>query len=79
MRTRICFTLALQGAARSGVDGDMMFAEPWEAKAFAIIVKLGASGTFHLAEWVDAFSREVAAATAIEAAGGRPRPTTSSG
>ena len=54
-------------------DGDMSFAEPWEAKAFAIIVRLAQTGHFSWAEWVDCFSKEVAAATAIEAAGGRPK------
>ncbi len=54
------------------VDGDMTFAEPWEAKAFAIIVKLTQAGHFTWPEWVEHFSREVAAATEIEAAGGQP-------
>ena len=54
------------------VDGDMTFAEPWEAKAFAIIVKLTQSGHFTWPEWVEHFSREVAAATAVEVAGGQP-------
>ena len=54
------------------VDGDMTFAEPWEAKVFAIIVKLAQSGHFTWPEWVDCFSKEVAAATSIEAAGGSP-------
>ena len=54
------------------VDGDLTFAEPWEAKAFAIIVKLTQSGHFTWPEWVERFSQEVAAATAVEAAGGRP-------
>jgi nitrile hydratase accessory protein len=44
-------------------DDDVSFAEPWEAKAFAIILKLSAAGHFTWAEWVDTFSREVAAAT----------------
>jgi nitrile hydratase accessory protein len=50
-------------------DDDVRFAEPWEAKAFAIILKLSAAGHFSWAEWVDTFSREVAAATAAAAAG----------
>ena len=52
------------------VDGDMKFSEPWEAKAFAIIVKLAQAGHFTWTEWVECFSKEVAAATAVEAAGG---------
>lgn len=55
------------------VDGDMKFAEPWEAKAFAIIVKLAQEGHFSWAEWVECFSKEVAAASAVEAAGGNPK------
>jgi nitrile hydratase accessory protein len=57
-----------------GVDADVAFAEPWEAKAFAIVVKLAESGHFTWSEWVECFSKEVAAATAVEEAGGRPKP-----
>jgi nitrile hydratase accessory protein len=52
------------------VDADLKFAEPWEARAFAIIVKLAQAGYFSWSEWVECFSKEVAAATAVEAAGG---------
>jgi nitrile hydratase accessory protein len=45
------------------------FAQPWEARAFALVVKLADSGYFTWAEWVECFSKEVAAATAAEAAG----------
>jgi len=55
------------------VDGAMTFAAPWEAKAFAIIVELAQAGHFSWAEWVECFSKEVAAATAVEAAGGTPK------
>lgn len=48
---------------------DMKFAEPWEARAFAIVVKLADGGYFTWPEWVECFSKEVAAATAEEAAG----------
>jgi nitrile hydratase accessory protein len=51
-------------------DDDVRFAEPWEAKAFAIILNLSAAGHFTWAEWVETFSTEVAAATAAAAAGG---------
>jgi nitrile hydratase accessory protein len=51
-------------------DDDVRFAEPWEAKAFAIILNLSAAGHFTWAEWVETFSAEVAAATAAAAAGG---------
>ena len=52
-----------------GIDADVKFAEPWEAKAFAIIVELSLAGHFSWSDWVDCFSKEVAAATALEAAG----------
>ncbi len=55
------------------VDADMKFAEPWEARAFAIIVKLAQAGYFSWSEWVECFSQEVAAATTVEAAGGQPK------
>ncbi len=50
-------------------EADVHFAEPWEAKAFAIVVQMSAAGHFSWAEWVDCFSREVKAAAALEAAG----------
>jgi nitrile hydratase accessory protein len=50
-------------------DDDVKFAEPWEAKAFAIILKLTSAGHFTWSEWVDCFSVEVRAATAAEASG----------
>lgn len=56
-----------------GVDADVAFAEPWEAKAFAIVVNLAEAGHFTWSEWVECFSKEVAAATAVEAAGGRAK------
>jgi nitrile hydratase accessory protein len=52
-------------------DDDVSFAEPWEAKAFAIIVQLSAAGHFTWAEWVDCFARELAAASAAAAAGSK--------
>ena len=55
------------------VDADMTFAEPWEARAFAIIVQLAQAGHVSWGEWVECFSKEVAAASAFEAAGGSPR------
>jgi nitrile hydratase accessory protein len=55
-------------------EDDVTFAEPWEAKAFAIILKLTGSGHFTWSEWVDCFSVEVRAATDAEA-NGKPAPT----
>jgi nitrile hydratase accessory protein len=56
-----------------GFDAEATFAEPWEAKAFAIVIKLAEAGHFTWPEWVECFAKEVAAATAVEAAGGRPK------
>jgi nitrile hydratase accessory protein len=58
----------------TGDDADFKFAEPWEAKIFAIIVGLSKDGHFSWADWVECFSKEVAAATAVEAAGGDELP-----
>ena len=49
-------------------DGPV-FAEPWQAQAFALAVKLSEEGHFTWGEWVDCLSREVARATAAEASG----------
>ncbi len=62
----ICKSLPL------AVDDEIKFNEPWEARAFAIIVQLANAGQFTWAEWVECFSKEVAAAAAVEAAGGAP-------
>jgi len=68
--------------ARPGADGlpplclttaeaeQVHFTEPWEARAFAMVVQLSSAGYFTWPEWVECFSREVAAATSIERAGG---------
>lgn len=67
-------TSSLQGKALpSCLDSDQVFQEPWEAKAFAIIVNMAQDGHFTWAEWVEIFSKEVAAATAAEAAGETPK------
>ncbi len=54
-------------------DPALKFAEPWEAKAFAIIVKLAEDGVIAWPDWVACFSREVAKATAAEARGETPK------
>ena len=56
--------------ARTPSNDDRPFSAPWEAKAFAIVVELAQAGHFTWAEWVVCFSAEVAAAAAVEAAGG---------
>ena len=42
-------------------DGPV-FNQPWEAKAFALAVRLSESGCFTWSEWVKIFSREIKAA-----------------
>ena len=41
---------------------DPVFAEPWEAHAFALAVKLSEAGLFTWAEWSSALAEELAAA-----------------
>ena len=54
-------------------NDDVKFNEPWEARAFAIVVRMTNSGHFTWAEWVECFSKEVAEATAVEASAGTPK------
>ena len=42
-------------------DGPV-FSQPWEAKAFALTVRLSEAGCFSWPEWVRIFSREITAA-----------------
>lgn len=43
-------------------EGEPVFAEPWEAQAFALAVRLSADGHFTWKEWAAALSDELAAA-----------------
>lgn len=45
-------------------DEGQVFAEPWQAQAFAMTVELHAQGRFTWPEWVEVFSAEIAAAKA---------------
>jgi len=54
-------------------DGDMVFKEPWEARAFSLIVSLSQAGHFTWSEWVDCFAVQVTKATDVEAAGQTPK------
>jgi nitrile hydratase accessory protein len=48
-----------------GRDGDApVFAEPWQAHAFALAVKLHERGVFTWREWADALSEQIAMAQA---------------
>jgi nitrile hydratase accessory protein len=44
--------------------GGPVFREPWEAKAFAMAVRLAEQGVFTWAEWTEALSGEIAVARA---------------
>ena len=43
-------------------EGGPVFAEPWQAQAFALAVKLSAEGHFTWKEWADALGAELKAA-----------------
>ena len=51
---------ALPSLPRS--EGEPVFAEPWEAQAFALAVRLSADGRFTWKEWAAALSDELASA-----------------
>ncbi len=42
-------------------EGGPVFAEPWQATAFALAVRLSSGGHFTWKEWADAFSEELQA------------------
>jgi nitrile hydratase accessory protein len=44
-------------------DPEPVFAEPWEAHAFALAVKLSEAGVFTWSEWSAALAEEIAAAS----------------
>ncbi|MEI6002295.1 nitrile hydratase accessory protein [Paraburkholderia bengalensis] len=48
---------------------DVIFDEPWEARAFALVLQLSKSGFFSWGEWVEFFSAEVRRAEELEKAG----------
>ena len=50
--------LALPGLPRDA-EGPV-FAEPWQAQAFALAVQLNAAGAFTWAEWAQALSQQLA-------------------
>ena len=45
-------------------EGGPVFAEPWQAHAFALAVKLSEAGLFTWSEWAAALAAELAAASA---------------
>ena len=53
-------TLLLPGMPQDG--GEPVFAEPWQAQAFAMAVALHQRGLFSWPEWADALSQQISAA-----------------
>jgi nitrile hydratase accessory protein len=49
--------LGLRGFPHDGRDP--VFKEPWEAKAFAMVIRLHERGLFTWTEWTDALSHEI--------------------
>ena len=45
-------------------DGEPVFAEPWQAQAFAMAVSLHQSGLFTWTEWAEALARQISVAQA---------------
>jgi nitrile hydratase accessory protein len=40
-------------------SGELVFAEPWQAQAFALAVKLSENGCFTWKEWTEALAKEI--------------------
>ncbi len=59
--TSTCGTTILNAPENSPVAGPV-FAEPWQAHAFALAVRLSAQGHFTWKDWADALAAELAAA-----------------
>jgi nitrile hydratase accessory protein len=51
--------------------GEPVFAEPWQAQAFAVAIKLSEAGWFTWVEWAAALAVEIKAADAADAKAGR--------
>ena len=64
-----CETRALPGQPLD--VGEPVFAEPWQAQAFALAIKLSEAGWFTWVEWAAALAEEIKAADAADAKAGR--------
>ena len=51
--------------------GEAVFAEPWQAQAFAAAIKLSEAGWFTWVEWAAALAEEIKAADAADVKAGR--------
>jgi nitrile hydratase accessory protein len=65
----LCETRALPRQPRDA--GEPVFAEPWQAQAFALAIKLSEAGWFTWVEWAAALAEEIRAADAADAKAGR--------
>ncbi|UNK39305.1 nitrile hydratase accessory protein [Shinella sp. H4-D48] len=54
-----CETLADSPGLPVSTEGEPVFAEPWQAQAFAMTVRLHEQCVFTWAQWAEALSREV--------------------
>lgn len=54
----------LRSLSDPGADGGPVFAEPWQADAFAMVVALTDAGLFTTAEWSDALGAAIRSARA---------------
>jgi nitrile hydratase accessory protein len=56
--------LPLLGLAGFPLEGEQpVFKEPWEAKAFAMVIRLHERGLFTWTEWADSLAQEIRAAS----------------
>jgi nitrile hydratase accessory protein len=69
-RTSDAAAAALSRQPREG--GEPVFAEPWQAQAFALAVKLSEQGWFTWNEWAAALAAEIRVADREDTEAGRP-------
>ena len=70
MNDRPKIPAALGTAASAGAAAEAVFAEPWEARAFALALTLSAGGKFSWDEFREHLIAEIAAAEATAGPGG---------
>lgn len=59
-----------ESAATDAVGPGAAFAEPWQARAFAIAILASRQGCFTWAEWTQALSRELPTGSSLESQSG---------
>lgn len=68
--------LTLSDAAPDAAAPGPVFAEPWQARAFAIAVLASKQGCFTWSEWTHALGRELHRAQDVDAQAARPVTST---